>query len=71
MKMHGPSCKMVLLQQAKLNNTYKNTGLKLLKTNAAIWFNKQCRSKEYTPKYIHITINGNDRQSSTTKAAAV
>jgi len=27
-------------QQAKIYNNYKNTRLKLLKTNAAIWFNK-------------------------------
>jgi hypothetical protein len=41
LKMHGPSCKIVLPQQANLINTCKNTRLKLLKTNAAIWFNKQ------------------------------
>jgi hypothetical protein len=28
----------------------KSTKLKLLKTNAAIWFNKICRSKHLTPK---------------------
>jgi len=27
-------------QQAKIYNTYKNTRLKLLKKNAAIWLNK-------------------------------
>jgi len=27
-------------QQAKIYKSYKNTRLKLLKTNAAIWFNK-------------------------------
>jgi len=38
--MHGATIKMVNAQQAKLKNNYKNTKLKLLKTNAAIWFNK-------------------------------
>ena len=40
-------------QQAKLNN-YKNTKLKLLKTNAAIWFNKLCKIKQLKPNYINI-----------------
>jgi hypothetical protein len=39
LKMHGHSCKVVPPQKAKLTNTYKNTRLKILKTNAAIWFN--------------------------------
>ena len=37
-------------QQAKLINDYKNTRLKLLKTNAAIWFNKMCKTKQLKPK---------------------
>jgi len=36
---------MISAQQAKLNN-YKNTKLKLLKTNAAIWFNKLCKIRQ-------------------------
>jgi len=40
--MHGTTIKTVNEQQVKLNN-YKNTKLKLLKTNAAIWFNKICK----------------------------
>jgi hypothetical protein len=40
--MHGTTTtKIIDAQQAKLRNTYKNTKLKLLKTNAAIWFNKK------------------------------
>ena len=35
--MHGTTIKTVNAQQAKLNNQ-KNTKLKLLKTNAAMWF---------------------------------
>jgi len=34
--MHGATMKIVNAQQAKLNNYYKNTKLKLLKTNAKI-----------------------------------
>ena len=36
--MHGATMKIVNAQQAKLKTNYKNTKLKLLKTNAAIWF---------------------------------
>ena len=39
--MHGATIKIVNAQQAKLNSNYKNAKLKLLKTNAAIWFNKK------------------------------
>jgi hypothetical protein len=31
--------KIINAQQAKVSNSYKNTKLKLLKTNATIWFN--------------------------------
>ena len=33
--------------KAKLHNIFKNTKLKLLKTNAAIWFNKMCKGVAY------------------------
>jgi hypothetical protein len=42
-------------QQAKIYN-YKNTKLKLLKTNAAMWLNKLCKTKQLTPKYFKIKI---------------
>jgi len=42
--MHGETIQIVSAQEAKLNNknnnNYKNIKLKLLKTNAAVWFNK-------------------------------
>jgi hypothetical protein len=50
-------------QQAKIYKNYKNTRLKLLKMNAAIWFNKICKTKQMTPKYCSIKINGNNRQN--------
>jgi phosphatidate phosphatase PAH1 len=43
----------------------------LLKTNAAIWYNKTCRSKHLEPKYIEIKIKGKNEQSANTKQAAV
>jgi len=36
--MHDETIKFVSAQQRKLYNTYKNAKLKLLKTNAAVWF---------------------------------
>jgi hypothetical protein len=57
-------------QQAKSTIKYNSTKLKLLKTNAAIWFNKTCRSKHLTPKYINIKINGQNWQTQRMKAAA-
>jgi hypothetical protein len=39
-KMQGTGIEIIEVQQAKIYNTYKNTRLKLLKMNAAIWFNK-------------------------------
>ena len=49
-KMHDATIRFIVnAQQAKLNN-YKNTKLKLLKTNAAIRFNKMCKAKQLKPK---------------------
>jgi hypothetical protein len=59
--MHGATIKTVSAQQARLKNKYKNTKLKLLKTNAAIWFNKICRDRQLKPNYISIKINGRKR----------
>ena len=42
--MYGTTFKVLNAQQAKLYNIFKNTKLKLLKTNAAIWFNKMCKT---------------------------
>jgi len=47
--MQGATIKIVNAQQAKLNN-YKNTKLKLLKTNAGIWFNKMCKINLLAPE---------------------
>jgi len=57
-------------QQAKLNN-YKNTRLKLLKTNAAIWFNKMCKVKHLKLNYINIKINRQKLQDKKTTTNAI
>jgi hypothetical protein len=68
--MHGMNIKLLVPQEAKSTIQYKNTKLKLLKTNASIWFKKMCRNKQHTPKYINIKVNGRNQQSVHTKAAA-
>ena len=45
--------KIIEAQQAQIYN-YKNTGPELLETNAAIWFNKICKTKQLTPKVNHL-----------------
>jgi hypothetical protein len=53
-------------QQAKLNNNYKNTKLKL-KFNFSLVFllisvNKMCKVKQLKPNHINIKINGQKPQ---------
>jgi hypothetical protein len=50
--MHGTSIEIMEVQQAKIYNTYKNTRLNLLKTNAAIWFNKIFYNREISTTAI-------------------
>jgi len=41
---------IVEVQQARMYNVYKKSmKLKLLKTNAAMWYNKICKAKQLTP----------------------
>jgi hypothetical protein len=67
--MHGAHIKIIKAQEAKIWNICTNIQLKLLKTNAAIWFNKMCRTKQLTPKYIRIKVNGggNNNNNNNTK----
>jgi hypothetical protein len=69
--MHGATINIIIAQQAKLCTNYKNTKLKLLKTNVAIWFNKMCRIKQLKPNYINIKINGRKPQDKKTTANAI
>jgi len=68
-KMHGATIKIINAQQARLSN--KNTKLKLLKTDAAIWFNKICRDGQLKPKYISLKINGQKQQDNRTTTHAI
>jgi hypothetical protein len=56
--MHGTTVKIIEAQEARLFTSYKNTRLKLLKTNVAIWFNNMCKMKLLKQNYINIKING-------------
>jgi len=69
--MHGATIKIVKAQQAKLNNNYKNTKLKLQKANAATWFNKMCKVKKLKSSYINIKINGQKLQDKKTIINAI
>jgi hypothetical protein len=42
-------------QQHGYENLCANANDKLLKTNAAIWFNQVCRIEHLDPKYISVT----------------
>ena len=59
--MHGATIKIVSAQKAKLSTNYENTRLKLLKllkTNAAICFNKMCKVKQLNPFfYVSLTVH--------------
>jgi hypothetical protein len=62
-KMHGhENLKFGHAKQAREIYAFRNTKRKLLKTIAAIWFNKTCRAKHLSPSYISIKINGNQKQ---------
>jgi hypothetical protein len=69
--IHGhQNIKFTNAQQAQPIYKYGNTKEKLHKTNAAIWFNKTCKYKQLTPKYIAIKIKGNNpRNHKTIKVA--
>jgi hypothetical protein len=56
--------------QANTYYKYKNTKLKILKTNAAIWFNKVCRTKQIKPNYINVKINGKSQRDKKTTTNA-
>jgi len=69
--MHGATIKIVSAHQAKLNNNYKSTKLKLLKTNTAIWFNKFCKIKQMKLNYINTKTNAQKPQEKRTTINAV
>ena len=50
--MRGTCIKMIENQQGKICNNYKNTWIKLLKTNAAVRFNKICKIKQTVARIL-------------------
>ena len=69
--MHGGNLKLIDARQAKVCNVYKNTKLKLLKTNAVIWFSKMCKIKQLKPNYIHFRTNSKTIQDRRTTTHAI
>ena len=69
--MHAERIKRINAKQAKLYNNFKNTKCKLLRTNAAIWFNKMYKIKQVKTGYIHIKINGRRQQDKKTTNQAI
>jgi hypothetical protein len=57
--MHSTEIEITEAKQVKIYN-YKNTRLKLMKTNAAIWLNKISKTKQLASDYFSIKINGNN-----------
>jgi len=55
-------------QQAGIIHHCINTKKKLFKIKAAAWFNKMCRFRHLTVKYIHIKVNGNKVKRTNTHA---
>ena len=49
-------------KQAKPVHQYKNTKIKLYKSNAAIWYNKTCRIKQLIPTYVNVRVNSNNQK---------
>jgi uncharacterized membrane protein YheB (UPF0754 family) len=69
--MHGQNhIKIKCAKQAKTIHEYKSRTRRLYKTTAANRYNKTCREKHLTPKYISIRINGNNRQGNNTLKVA-
>jgi len=70
--MHGQqNVKICDAEQAEQVHQYKNTKIKLDKSNAAIWCNKTCRIKQLIPTYVNIRVSGKNPRCQRTKNAAI
>jgi hypothetical protein len=69
--MHGEIVRIMDAERASLLNNFKNTKGKLLRTNAAIWFNKMCKIRQLKPNYINIRISGKKQQDKRTTTQAI
>jgi len=68
--MHGQkNIKLCNAEQTKRVYQYKNIKIKLYKNNAAIWYNKICRTRHLTPTYANINIKGTNSRCQRTKDA--
>jgi hypothetical protein len=63
--------KCIDAKQAKEIHQYQNIKRRLYRTNAAVWYNKTCRDKQLTPKYISIRVNRKNKQSQKTLQNAI
>ena len=63
-------CLKVSYTTMKCKN-YKNTRLKLLKSNAVVWFNKMCQMKQMKRNYIQFETNGKTLQNRNTESNAI
>jgi hypothetical protein len=69
---HGVgNIKIITTQQAKFTHNYKNNKLKLLKCNAFLWFNRQCKINNLTPKYAHFNTRSQNDRAGKTKSVAI
>jgi hypothetical protein len=71
MKMHSEIIRIMDAERANLLNNFKNTKGKLLKTNAAIWFNKMCKIRQVKPNYVNTIIKGRKQQDKKTASQAI
>jgi hypothetical protein len=60
--MHGKYIKIIDAQWTKMSNSYIYVELRILKSNADIWYNKICNTKQLTPKHTHIKGNGSNME---------
>jgi len=59
--------KIMNAQQAKIYNNFKYTKMNLLKTNAAIWFNKTYKIRDHKPNTSVYKQTANNKGSQATK----
>ena len=69
--LHRLRADSINAEQAKPVHQYKDTKIKLYKNNAAIWYNKTCRTRQITPTYANIKMKGANSRCQRTKDAAI
>ena len=70
--MHGQqNIEICDAKQARQLYQYKNTKIKLCKSNASFWYNKTRRIKQLISAYVNIRVNGNNPRCQRTTNAAI